>query len=192
MPQPDVGTRDWAGLATGLAGRDRVGGAGVARESRRALVTQAAILAGLAMAADLDLLVGAHSAAHAQPRRRRDRRRRRGSRPMADCPHARQDRPRRRFLRGRRTRSGFAGAGHFRAVRRDGVLAVQPRACRHARRLVPANLPALVSARLRRAQPDGRTLGNRDPRASHRGRLVDPASSSRRTAASVTAAAVLS
>lgn len=34
---------------------------GVARESRRALATQAAILAGLAMAADLDLLVGAHS-----------------------------------------------------------------------------------------------------------------------------------
>jgi membrane-bound metal-dependent hydrolase YbcI (DUF457 family) len=44
-----------AGVATGWAV------AGVARESRRALVTQAAILAGLAMAADLDLLVGAHS-----------------------------------------------------------------------------------------------------------------------------------
>ena len=44
-----------AGIATGWAV------AGVARESRRALVTQAAILAGLAMAADLDLLVGAHS-----------------------------------------------------------------------------------------------------------------------------------
>jgi membrane-bound metal-dependent hydrolase YbcI (DUF457 family) len=44
-----------AGIATGWAV------AGVARESRRALATQAAILAGLAMAADLDLLVGAHS-----------------------------------------------------------------------------------------------------------------------------------
>jgi len=35
--------------------------AGVARENRRALVKQTAILAGLAMAADLDLLFGAHS-----------------------------------------------------------------------------------------------------------------------------------
>ena len=44
-----------AGVATGWSV------AGVARENRRALVTQAAILASLAMAADLDLLVGAHS-----------------------------------------------------------------------------------------------------------------------------------
>ena len=44
-----------AGIATGWAV------AGVARESRRALIRQAAILAALAMAADLDLLVGAHS-----------------------------------------------------------------------------------------------------------------------------------
>ena len=44
-----------AGVAAGWAV------AGVARENRRALVTQTAILAGLGMAADLDLLFGAHS-----------------------------------------------------------------------------------------------------------------------------------
>ena len=44
-----------AGIATGWAV------AGVSQDSRRARVTQAGIFAALAMAADLDLLVGAHS-----------------------------------------------------------------------------------------------------------------------------------
>ena len=54
-PMPTPLGHGLAGVATGWAV------AGVARENRRALVTQMAILAGLAMAADLDLLFGAHS-----------------------------------------------------------------------------------------------------------------------------------
>jgi membrane-bound metal-dependent hydrolase YbcI (DUF457 family) len=54
-PMPTPLGHGLAGVATGWAV------AGVARDSRRALVTQAVILAGLGMAADLDLLFGAHS-----------------------------------------------------------------------------------------------------------------------------------